>query len=763
MLIFIFNILDTNAHSISLSESTYNEGSFYSQTITCSSHLSLQISHTKNSSWYSSSTLVPHTVDSLPKSSTPLLSLQMLVDNRQLQTKNKTEKKDFLESALSTDTSNIYPKVCEENETHGTLKNVDKVENDNIFSSRLTSNECHLLDSNVSVTSMNLLSSIQNKNSNIYIHEKDSTSKTVSSQLNINKNETNFSNHDKLNNSKISQNVLIFSPDITIEKVNNDKKESEIVKDIDCSTTQSKSVSPKTIALLSKLDRNVKDNFQEIFCDTKRRTNEINVKSTKNFIKRRKGVDSLLEKLESCSKRLHSDNLGSSYTTNIDEKEISIRSTSPEYYKSRSPNRDDDVISPTFSNDDSNDTKQRRKRKLGKPVRLSKELKLENEFVEFEILKPKIRIKSENSNSVNKILISDNSSISCTQTNTIRTELEIEKRSYVNINLSKHYPKLDKEVKIKSCNVEEIFNKKDNNKKQSNDHYRNDLLEKKNFKLSMRQYLINALKDTRCSRNRSSSECSVSLCNINRKKRRKSCDDVRNLLHESIAVSTVSNNVTAFNEVESQLEKMFAGIIETDKDLLKKTSSESEKSITLLSNEEQKENFNCGKVASKIISKNISSEATTNNNNFKNNKKKNISKIRTHKKKSNSNKDITDLAINNLYKDKLKHYNDKRHIKKDCILKKKKKCFKISTLREIICDSSNNMNPTKYKGPIIQIKGSKKSSLHFQIVNVPREDDEERSKERRKTIGNGSLGRSKRLFFQNNLDYRGKLFYILKK
>ncbi|XP_011502793.1 PREDICTED: uncharacterized protein LOC105366163 [Ceratosolen solmsi marchali] len=707
-----------DAHSISLSEPTYNESSFYSQAIITCSHLSLQISHTKNPSWYSSSTLLPHTVDSLPKSSTPLLSLQMLVDNRQNQMKNKSERKDFFESVLSTDISSAHQKTCQEYQTNCTFRNADKIHENDILSSQISNTECHLGDPGLSM-SVNLLPSTKNRNESNYNQEKNIV-KTTST------------------------------------------KENEIIHDVDCSNIlKTKGITP-TITLISKLDRNIKDDTQEVCSDIKRKVNELNIKSSKSLLKRgRKGVDSLLEKLESCSKRIQSDNQGSTFVTNVDEKDTnSIRSMSPEYCKSRSPtSRDDDVISPSFSNDDSNDTKQRRKRKLGKPVRLSKELKLEHEHVELEITKPKIETKSEIADYTAENLLAQNSAVSSyTETNKIRrTEFGIKKINNIKI-FSTTNRKIDERFKISTFDLGEIcaFKKENNNKINNQDHFSKNFTDKINYKINMSQYLIHALKDTKCVRTRRSSECSENLSNINRRKRRKSCDDVQDFLDESITITAATNNTTAFNEVESQLEKMFAGIIETDKDFLKKTFLETEKPITLLLDEEQKENFNSEKIVSKNISKNTSSEAICNNNYKK--KKKNISKMRSHKKKNNSSKEITDISMNNLHKDKSKPRNDKRSTKKQCLLKKKKKSIKINTFREIIYDSAINTSPNKYKGPVIQIKGSKNSSLCVQIVNTPREDDEERNKERRKTIGNGNIGRSKRLHFQNNLDYRGKVY-----
>lgn len=65
-----------------------------------------------------------------------------------------------------------------------------------------------------------------------------------------------------------------------------------------------------------------------------------------------------------------------------------------------------------------------------------------------------------------------------------------------------------------------------------------------------------------------------------------------------------------------------------------------------------------------------------------------------------------------------------------------------------------DINPSKCRGPVVQIKGSRTNSESVQVVNLPRED-KEKNKEKQKTMSNGNANRNNKL---NNFDNRNKVF-----
>lgn len=92
----------------------------------------------------------------------------------------------------------------------------------------------------------------------------------------------------------------------------------------------------------------------------------------------------------------------------------------------------------------------------------------------------------------------------------------------------------------------------------------------------------------------------------------------------------------------------------------------------------------------------------------------------------------------------------------------KKKLFSKSSKKNGTDNVSNassenfiDSNASKCRGPVVQVKGSRSNSESVQIVNLPRED-KEKSKEKQKTMSNGTAGRGNKL---SNFDNRNKVFH----
>ena len=635
--------------------------------------------------------------------------------------------------------------------------NVDSKNTDNIITSHTLMSENSFSDSRVSptISSSNSINKIQQGESSKFLSVNHHEYNNVDTYHGI---------YNKLQEKKphISQDLLNFSSKITIEKIVAEKKEFELVKDRDGinSIDQTKILTTDTGSFIYKFDKNIGEDFPEPTNEVKKKSNDSYIRLSKGTSKKgKKGVDSLLEKLESFSKKpYNSDNLNLPVIIhNIEDKDAgSVKSLSPEYYKSRSPNnRESDVVSPNFSNDDSNDIKQRRKkRKLGKPIRLAKDYKSGQEDSEFEITKTKVSTKSEISYFAldsNKKSFSEDSLLSVPE-----HENAIQKR---------HFHILKKPA-LESCPI--IIKQKESILPMSEPNMKNTPLYSNRLKGSKFMRRLNELndkkvskcyeiennsdfapqlRDTRFTRSRRNSECLVTTLSKTKKKRRKSCDDMKELLHEAAPKTGVTNNID-FSEVESQLEKMFAGLIESDKDL-KKSLLETEEKPSIISDNEQKENCNSDKEKSKGSSDNYCKKEKT----------KSIPKIRTYRRKSKKAlKGIDYTSFKHSRKNSKKKLACKTSLKKSNILKNKKKCIKPDACREITYDSLVNAITQKNRSPVIQIKGSKTTPTCFQIVNNIREDDEEKNKEKRKVLGNCFTVRSKRLNYQNNLDFRGKCF-----
>lgn len=64
-------------------------------------------------------------------------------------------------------------------------------------------------------------------------------------------------------------------------------------------------------------------------------------------------------------------------------------------------------------------------------------------------------------------------------------------------------------------------------------------------------------------------------------------------------------------------------------------------------------------------------------------------------------------------------------------------------------------NSVKYKGPIVQVKEIEKNPNNAEIINISRDDDEEKLKEKRKNNFCSLSYKGKKLNFQSNFEYRG--------
>lgn len=321
----------------------------------------------------------------------------MLVDNRQNQNqfRNNPGAQSTLDLSATSEIAENYSRLPQENPISLTARNLEKSSrNGNIISPPIQLNGDASSDSGIS-------SSVPTPNSlgdSIPLLTKDLATPKISVK-NFDSNLKLLGNVlDKGKDSSVMENfaqkMITLPPSVTIERVMPDKKEQEKAKDSLSVIAQApRSTMPIIVNLTSKTDKDVTDGGRrETSVENDKKFEDATARSPKTTVKRgKKGVDSLLEKLEGGSKKLvGTENVGSVIVTPIEERDSSsVKSVSPERQKSKSPTREDEVISPSFSNDDSNDTtKQRRKRKLEKPVRLSKDSKTEVEDMELEPTEP---------------------------------------------------------------------------------------------------------------------------------------------------------------------------------------------------------------------------------------------------------------------------------------------------------------------------------------------------------------------------------------
>ncbi|XP_032669215.1 uncharacterized protein CG5098 isoform X1 [Odontomachus brunneus] len=718
-----------NIHPTALSGAALSPAFYTHQTISRTSHLTPQHAHTQAAPTWHTPTVPPKNVTPASTTNTPLFNLQMLVDNRQNQ--NQYRNSPGSQSTLDlSSTSEIIPenysRIPQDIPISLTARNVDKgSRNGNIISPPIPLNGETSSDSGIS-------SSVPTPNS-VSEPVSLSTKEVTTPKITVKNFESNLKGvanlHDKIKEMSVdnfTQKMINLPPSVTIERVVAEKKEPEVA-------IVAAAKAKDTLSVIAQVPRNVlpvivnraakeKDVTdspkRESSSERDKKLDETSVRSPKSLPKRgKKGVDSLLEKLEGGNKKLGSmENIGSVIVTPVEDKDnLSVKSMSPERQKSKSPNREDEVVSPAFSNDDSNDNtkQQRRKRKLEKPVRLSKDSKTEVEDMELEPTEP-----SEPRAILDPVLEETANSSSVSTTPGVKPEEE------------------ERHPVAPTAAEERIPSEKTDER-----------LEEENQPI----------------RRRRSSEGMASN-SANQRVRRKSSDDASTEFAK--ALTSPKNNAAAanpFNEVESELEKMFAGIVETDSNI------KNEESKAELASAEIQDGDDDASVKLEGLENNIlpTTSAHPNANPIDvsstvdakfSGKKGKKGKVQGRKRKiSRSSENIFGTTSDVLIKDAKKRRTSKGS-KKQEQLKKVKRNTKIDGLREMAYDSGSNASSIRSRGPVVHVEGPRDSPLSIQVVNAPREEEEEKNKEKRKSNGNGNAGRgSKRLSHQNDLDYRGRV------
>lgn len=701
-----------NIHPTALSGAALSPAGFYTHpSMARAPQLTPQLAHTQALPTWHTPTVPSKSVTPANTPGNPLFSLQMLVDNRQNQNqyRNSPSSQNTLDlSSTSEIIPENYSRISQDIPISLTARNVDKgSRNGNIISPPIPLNGETSSDSGIS-------SSVPTPNS-VSEPVSLSTKEVTTPKITVKNFESNLKGvanlHDKIkeiNVDNFTQKVINLPPSVTIERVVPEKKEPEIAKSKDTLSVIAqvpRNVLPVIVNLTSKTDKDVTDSSKtELSSEQDRKVEEASVRSPKSLPKRgKKGVDSLLEKLEGGNKKLGSaENIGSVIVMPVDEKDTSsVKSMSPDRQKSKSPNREDEVVSPTFSNDDSNDnTKQRRKRKLEKPVRLSKDSKTEVEDMELEPTEPvELRINEsvpeEVTSAIPIVKLEDNERIT-----TVENRIPEKIDDTIGERIEENQP---------------------------------------------------------IRRRRSSDNIPPSSTPSNQRVRRKSSDDATEFV--KIMSPKAVNNTNPFNEVESELEKMFAGIVETEADVKKEEPvTEFTKSELQTSSTTKTENLENNVLHTKelhcINPTDVSSTVDTKLSGKKGKK----TKVQAGKRKiSRSSENIFGTVGNDTPQKEIKKRRLSKSSKKQGTSKKTKKSIKVDGVREVTYDSGSNASSIRSRGPVVHVEGPRDSPLSIQVVNAPREEEEEKSKEKRKSVGNGSAGRSKRLSHQNDLDYRGKV------
>lgn len=722
-----------NIHPTALSGASLNPAGFYTHpSMARASHLTPQLTpqlaHTQAPPTWHTPTVPAKTMTPSNTAGNPLFSLQMLVDNRQNQNqyRNAPGVQSTLDLSATSEMAENYSRIPQDIPISLTARSIDKgSRNGNIISPPIPLNGDTSCDSGIS-------SSVPTPNSLIEPVSL-STKEIITPKITVKNFESNLKGvsnlHDKIKESSIDsfvQKVINLPPNVTIERVTSDnKKDTEVTK---CKDTLSviaqvpRNVMPVIVNLTSK-DKDVIDSpNRELSLDCDRRMEDMSVRSPKTSLKRsgKKGVDSLLEKLESGNKKLGTENIGSVIVTPLEEKDTgSVKSMSPERQISRSPNRDEDVISP-FSNEDSNDnTKQRRKRKLEKPVRLSKDSKTEVEDMELEPTEP------TESRSCEINLPMDHTPLLINERIVNRTEQKIDEKTET--------PITDNKIEE---SVKNVVEKVDKNLEQRVDEK---LGERMDVDLDEKNEENQPVRRRRCSEGPTLSPV------VNQRVRRKSSDDVTDF--SKVTSPKVTGNANPFNEVESELEKMFAGIVETSEKQEPKLEDE-EKSDNILKSENADNIVSTSNMQSTSLA-DVSSSVETKSTPKKTKK----GRVRAGKRKAVKSDNVGQGGGE--LKDGKRGKATKGNKKQESSKKNVKKTTKVEGLREVTYDSGSNASSIRSRGPVVHVEGPRDSPLSIQVVNVPREEEEEKSKEKRKNLGNGNAGRSKRLSHQNDLDYRG--------
>jgi len=723
-----------SVHSDRSRSSSMNSAGFYTHpSIARTSHLpsqlTPQLAHTQAPPTWHTPTVPSKSVTPANTPGNPLYSLQMLVDNRQNQNqyRNSPGSQSTLDlSSTSEIMAENYSRINPSSQDIPislTARNVDKgSRNGNIISPPIPLNGETSSDSGIS-------SSVPTPNS-VSEPVSLSTKEVTTPKITVKNFESNLKGvanlHDKIkemNVDNFTQKVINLPPSVTIERVVADKKESEVsskAKDTLSVIAQvPRNVLPVIVNLTSKMEKDVTDSpKRESSSERDRKHEETSVRSPKNLPKRgKKGVDSLLEKLEGGNKKLGStENIGSVIVMPVEEKDTSsVKSMSPERQKSKSPTREDEVVSPAFSNDDSNDnTKQRRKRKLEKPVRLSKDSKTEVEDMELEPTEP------TEPRTINPLLeeITTNSTLAID----VKTEEQIARSAEERIS--------DK------VTVDEIIEER--SEERSNQPIR---------------------------RRSSSEDTTISnSASTNQRTRRKSNENASSEFPKVMSPKDMNNTTTTttatnpFVEVESELAKMFAGIVDPE---VKNEESKVELASAQIQGDSSTVKFEGleNSILPMSDSQNIQSnpvDVSSTMDTKLSGKRGKKGKMQGGKRKiSRSTENIFGTTDDSPPKEVKKRRTSKGSKKQDQVSKKAKKNTKIDGLREMAYDSGSNASSIRSRGPVVHVEGPRDSPLSIQVVNAPREEEEEKSKEKRKSVGNGNGGRSKRLSHQNDLDYRG--------
>lgn len=697
------------------------------------SQLTPQLAHTQAPPTWHTPTVPSKSVTPAGTAGNPLFSLQMLVDNRQNQSQYRNSPQSTLDlSSTSEIIPENYSRLPQDIPISLTARNVDKgSRNGNIISPPIPLNGETSSDSGIS-------SSVPTPNS-VSEPVSLSTKEVTTPKITVKNFESNLKGvanlHDKIKEMSVdnfTQKVISLPPNVTIERVMTDKKEPEVTKAKDMLSViaqMPRNVLPVIVNLTSK-EKDVTDSpKRESSSERDKKMDETSVRSPKNLPKRgKKGVDSLLEKLEGGNKKLGSvENIGSVIMMPVEEKDSSsVKSMSPERQKSRSPNREDEVISPAFSNDDSNDNtkQQRRKRKLEKPVRLSKDSKTEVEDMELEPTEP-----SEPRTVVEPIILEE------TTTSSLSTAIPGAKSD-------------EQRLVVGAADERTSHEKK--------------TLDDENTEEEER-----SAEESQPIRRRRSSESTTAAGNstnpTNQRVRRKSSDDASEFTKSTTSPknnnASNSNATNPFNEVESELEKMFAGIVEPDSDVKKEESKAQLASAEIQSDD--------ASAKLEVLENSILPTTSSNQNapinvtstidaKLSTGKKGKKGKMQGRKRKlSRSSENIFGTASEPALIKDAKRRRTSKGTKKQEQLKKAKRNTKIDGLREMAYDSGSNASSIRSRGPVVHVEGPRDSPLSIQVVNAPREEEEEKNKEKRKSVGNGNAGRSKRLSHQNDLDYRG--------
>ncbi|KAL6262256.1 hypothetical protein P5V15_007351 [Pogonomyrmex californicus] len=729
-----------NIHPTALSGPALSPAGFYThpsmaRTSHLPSQLTPQLAHTQAPPTWHTPTVPSKSVTPANTPGNPLFSLQMLVDNRQNQ--NQYRNSPGSQSTLDlSSTSEIIPenysRIPQDIPISLTARNVDKgSRNGNIISPPIPLNGETSSDSGIS-------SSVPTPNpvtEPVSLSTKEVTTPKISVK--------NFDNlkgvanlHDKIkemNVDNFTQKVINLPPSVTIERVLADKKEPEAsVKTKD--TLSVIAQMPRNLPVIvnfSKTEKDVTDSpKRESSSERDRKHEETSVRSPKNLPKRgKKGVDSLLEKLEGGNKKLGSaENIGSVIVMPVEERDTSsVKSMSPERQKSKSPNREDEVVSPAFSNDDSNDnTKQRRKRKLEKPVRLSKDSKTEVEDMELEPTEP-------------------------TEPRTIDPLLEETTSSTADVKIEEQIAKgAEEKISDKAVESQPIRRRSSSeNITASNATSTNQRTRRKSSEDALSEFpKVTSPKDT-SNAMMTTSTTSTTIASTT----------TTAITMVTTAATTATN---PFVEVESELAKMFAGIVEADPEV-KNEESKAELASAQIQDDnatvkfEGLENNILPMTDSQNVQSNPIDVSSTVDTKLSGRKGKKGKMQGSKRKISRSTENIFGTTDDSPLKETKKRRTSKGSKKQDQASKKTKKNIKIDGLREMAYDSGSNASSIRSRGPVVHVEGPRDSPLSIQVVNAPREEEEEKNKEKRKSVGNGNGGRSKRLSHQNDLDYRGKV------